>query len=101
MESNPRDLVAQAQAGEVRAFIQLIQHFQERVYHWVFQELPEDTIAQAMVRKVFLHTWRNRPDWPLCGPLEAWLQEVTAGVVEEGRESLQTLGERWLRPPLP
>ena len=72
MEANPRDLMAQAQAGEVRAFIQLIQHFEKRVYHWAFQELPEDTIAQAIVRKVFLHTWRNRPEWPRCGPLEPW-----------------------------
>ncbi len=67
------DLVGRCQAGDVAAFGDLIEHFEKRVFHFVFRMTGQAQDAEDITQETFVKVWKNIHRFRQGNVFSTWL----------------------------
>src|SRR6516162_7475617 len=71
-------LVTRAQAGDRRAYGELVTRFQNSVYAIALGRVHDVTEAQELTQEVFVHAMRKLPQLRDARCFAGWLRQITA-----------------------
>lgn len=74
------EVVAAAQAGDERAFAQIVHHYQRAVFTIAWRMAGEASTAEDLAQEVFLRAWRKLGTFRLGAPLKPWLLRLASNV---------------------
>lgn len=74
---NQHDWLARAQAGEARAFEQLVSYFEARVYQMALRSTGNAEDAADIAQEVFVRVWRRLHEFRGESALSTWIYRVT------------------------
>lgn len=93
-------LVDRLQAGEGRAFEELVRTFQHRVFSVAFRMLGSGTEAEEVAQEVFLRAYRGLAEFRREAKLSTWLYTITSRLclsrLEAGERRLVRHGDEAL-----
>lgn len=69
-------LVAQAQAGDVRAFAALVRHYQNRVFRFILRLSANREDAMDLTQETFMKAYQALPAWQPQAQFSTWLLRI-------------------------
>ncbi len=86
--TDERELLRRAQAGDRRAFDELVRIFQRAVFSYARRVLGDDERGAEAAQETFVRAWRYRGSFdPAKGSVRAWLFAIAANRIREARRS--------------
>jgi RNA polymerase sigma-70 factor (ECF subfamily) len=76
MSDELRNLVRQARQGDVRAFEQIFQQFQRRIYNVVYQMVGQAEDAEDLTQEVFVRAYQGLPRLHEEETFSSWLHRI-------------------------
>jgi RNA polymerase sigma-70 factor (ECF subfamily) len=76
MSDELRNLVRQARQGDVRAFEQIFQQFQRRIYNVVYQMVGQAEDAEDLTQEVFVRAYQGLPRLQEEETFPSWLHRI-------------------------
>lgn len=76
----PPDVVVAAQAGDERAFAQIVEHYQRAVFAIAYRMTCDAAAAEDLAQEVFLRAWRKLGTFRPSEPLKPWLLRLATNV---------------------
>jgi RNA polymerase sigma-70 factor (ECF subfamily) len=83
------DLVARAQRGDQKAFAELVQETQSRVYSLAYRILNNHQEAEDASQEVYLRAWRALPEFRGDSKFTTWLYRVATNTCLNHRRDLR------------
>ena len=80
-QSDPDDLLAQAQAGNPDAFAQLYFRHKKRVFSICFRMVHDVSLAEDLTQETFFRLHRNLTSFRGTSAFTTWLHRITVNVV--------------------
>lgn len=75
-----RDLVERLQAGDERAFEELVEEYRERVYRVAWRILRDDEDAEDAAQEAFIKVYRNVERFERRSSIYTWLYRITVNI---------------------
>ncbi|MBI2318265.1 MAG: sigma-70 family RNA polymerase sigma factor [Betaproteobacteria bacterium] len=75
-DSPDEDWVRRAQAGDRRAFSELVQRHQDRVYRYLLRMLGSHDDALELTQDAFIKAWQALPQWQPKAQFRTWLFRI-------------------------
>lgn len=72
-QKQEEDLIRRCQQGDKKAFQQIIQRYQDQVFTYISQNLPDHTQTRDITRQVFVAAYRAFPHFRGEMSLKAWI----------------------------
>src|SRR2546423_1630756 len=81
-----RELMARAQAGDRRAFDELVRRYQRAVYSYTRRVLRDEPLAAEACQDAFVRAYKYRSSYKAeAGPVRGWLFAVAANSIRDAR----------------
>jgi len=74
------DVVVAAQAGDGRAFAQIVEHYQRAVFAVAYRMTCDAAEAEDLAQEAFLRAWRKLDTFRPSEPLRPWLLRLATNV---------------------
>ena len=81
------ELLAQAREGNTRAYSQLVEIHQDRIYGLIFRLVREPGLAEELTQDVFIKAFRNLSSFRGDARFSTWLYRVAVNLCHDQRES--------------
>jgi len=86
--TDERELLRRAQAGDRRAFDELVRIFHRAVFSYARRVLGDEERGAEAAQETFVRAWRYRGSFdPAKGSVRAWLFAIAANRIREARRS--------------
>jgi RNA polymerase sigma-70 factor (ECF subfamily) len=100
MSSDPKELVARCQQGELAAFTELFRLYETQVYHLAWTILRNEQDARDAVQDTFLRVFERIKRYEGRSSFSTWLTSVVVNICRDRlrrRRVRQALSLEWLR----
>lgn len=77
-EPADREYVRLSQAGDRRAYGELVRRYQERVYRFVLRMVNSHDEALELTQEAFINAWQALPDWRPDAEFRTWLFRIAS-----------------------
>lgn len=78
-----KDLIAQAQKGDRRAFSQLVRRHREGVVNVVYRMCGDANLADDAAQETFIRAWQHLPGYRPRSPFRNWLYRIATNVARD------------------
>jgi RNA polymerase sigma-70 factor (ECF subfamily) len=80
-------LLAQARNGNTRAYSQLVEIHQDRIYGLIFRMVREPALAEELTQDVFIKAFRNLSSFRGDARFSTWTYRIAVNICHDQRES--------------
>lgn len=87
------DLVKRSQAGDTRAFDQLVTRYRGRIYAMTYHLIQNETEAWDLAQEAFIKAWRALPNFKLDAGFYTWLYRIAHNVSYDWLRKKKIQGE--------
>jgi len=70
------DLVEYAKNGDLDAYDEIVNRYQERVWAYLFKFCPHQSELEDLVQETFIKVYKNLSRWRPSGTFKSWLMRV-------------------------
>jgi RNA polymerase sigma-70 factor (ECF subfamily) len=81
------ELLVQARDGNTRAYSQLVEIHQDRIYGLIFRMVREQTLAEELTQDVFIKAFRNLSSFRGDARFSTWVYRIAVNACHDQRES--------------
>ncbi len=77
------DLARDAQAGSLRAFTELVEMYETRVFSFLRRRTRNEADAEEMTQETFLRAWKSLPRYDPSRPFTTWLFTIASRIATD------------------